>query len=127
MSGSSVLRKQLTHRDLKKGVSAILATEVLEFGLTKEDIRMIVPDRTLERRIAAHDVLKVEEADGIARLLRVVEHARRTFGDDQLADEWLRSPNPALGEQIPIRMADTDLGGREVETILGRIEYGIFS
>lgn len=127
MAAVSFLQRQPTYQDLETGVAATLATEALQKGLTRDDIRMVIPDRTLERRIALGTPLKIEEADGIARLLRVVEHARRTFGDNRLADIWLRSPNPALGEHIPIRMAQTDLGGREVETILGRIEYGVYS
>ncbi len=116
-----------SHTRAERGISASVARNAEKHGLTRDDIRMVIPDRTLERRLAAKEVLKLEEADGIARLLRVVSHARRTFGDNDLAAEWLRSPNPALDEQIPIRMARTDLGGREVEIILGRIEHGIFS
>ena len=71
--------------------------------------------------------LKLEAADGLAHLLGVVTVTQRVFGDDALADEWLRSPNPALGDAIPIRMIRTDLGGREVEAVLGRIEHGVFS
>lgn len=127
MAKTSILMKQLTYHDFDVGVPTSFATDALQQGLTRDDIRMIIPDRTLERRISEDSPLKIDEADGIARLLRVVAHARRTFGDDRLADIWLRSPNPALGEHIPIRMAQTDLGGREVETILGRIEYGVFS
>ncbi len=123
----ATVTRTIKHEDIAKGVEARVAVEALENGLNREDVRMVIPDRTLERRIAGGAPLKIEEADGIARLLRVVEHARRTFGDNRLADIWLRSPNPALGEQVPIRMAQTDLGGREVETILGRIEYGVFS
>ena len=41
-------------------------------------------------------------------------------------DTFLRSPNPALGERIPIHMAQTDIGAREVETIIGRLAHGIF-
>jgi putative toxin-antitoxin system antitoxin component (TIGR02293 family) len=96
-------------------------------GLTRDDIRMIIPDLTLERRLAAgEDPLTVEEGDALVRLLQVISQAREVFGDATLADEWLRSANPALGGNIPIRMARTDLGGREVETVLGRIAHGVF-
>ena len=81
----------------------------------------------MERRIADGAMLKIDEADGIARLLRVVTMALETFEDAGLADSWLRSPNPALGDNIPICMARTDLGGREVEAVLGRLVHGVFS
>ena len=83
--------------------------------------------RTLDRRIAAGENLKIEEADGLARLLRVVKAARDLFQNDENADVFLRSPNPALGERIPIHMAQTDIGAREVETIIGRLAYGVYS
>jgi putative toxin-antitoxin system antitoxin component (TIGR02293 family) len=113
-------------KEVKAGIAAVRLREIEGQSLQRDDIRMIIPDRTLERRIADGATLKLEEADGIARLLRVVELARRVFGDDALADEWLRTTNPELGD-VPIRMACTDLGGREVEAVLGRIEHGVFS
>jgi putative toxin-antitoxin system antitoxin component (TIGR02293 family) len=112
-------------KEVKAGIAAIRLREIEGNSLQRADIRMIIPDRTLERRIADGAMLRVDEADGIARLLRVVYAARRVFGDDALADEWLRAGNPELGD-IPIHMARTDLGGREVEAVLGRIEHGIF-
>lgn len=116
----------LSYSRVEQGIPATFAREIEGQGLTREDIRRVIPDRTLERRIAEGAMLKRDEADGIARLIRVVDAARRVFDDDALADEWLRAANPELGD-IPIHMARTDLGGREVEAALGRIEHGIFS
>lgn len=115
----------LSYSRVKHGIPATFAREIEGQGLTRDDIRKVIPDRTLERRIAEGAMLKLDEADGIARLIRVVDAARRVFDDDALADEWLRTANPELGD-IPIHMARTDLGGREVEAALGRIEHGIF-
>ncbi len=117
---------RLTFLDLENGVPPSFARLAETQGLTRDDIRTIIPDRTLERRIATNEPFKLEEADGIARLLRVVAMARQVFGDSALADEWLRSANPALSNHIPIRMARSDLGGREVEAALGRLEHGVF-
>jgi putative toxin-antitoxin system antitoxin component (TIGR02293 family) len=114
-------------REIEKGVPATWARSLETHGLTRDDIRRIIPDRTLDRRIAAGENLKIEEADGLARLLRVVKAARNLFENDENADMFLRSPNPALGERIPIHMAQTDIGAREVETIIGRLAYGVYS
>ncbi len=118
---------QLSYQDMVNGVPASAISESLGKGLTRDDIRMVIPDRTLERRIAVGAPLKIEEADGIARLARVMDHARRALGDERLANLWLRNPNPALENRVPIQMARTDLGGREVEAVLYRMEYGVFS
>ena len=111
---------------VERGVPAVRVREAEAQGLSRADIHMIIPARTLERRIAEDAPLKIDEADAIARLLRVVALARKVFDSDALADEWLRSANPALDNHIPIRMARTDLGGREVEAVLGRIAHGVF-
>ena len=115
-----------TYRSLEKGVPAAWARSLETQGLTRDDIRRIIPDRTLDRRIAKGENLKIDEADGLARLLRVVKAARDLFENDENADGWLRNPIPSLGERIPIEMAQTDLGAREVEAVLGRMAHGVY-
>ncbi|MDQ3459226.1 MAG: MbcA/ParS/Xre antitoxin family protein [Deinococcota bacterium] len=43
------------------------------------------------------------------------------------AADWLRSENLSLGGRTPLEYADTEIGAREVENLLGRIEYGVYS
>ncbi len=63
-----------------------------------------------------------------ATLHSIIEHTRRVFdGREALAQEWLRSPNPALGNEVPLIRAATEEGAREVEAILIRLEHGVFS
>ena len=81
----------------KSSLTGRAAKQLAEGRLTRDDIRMVIPDRTLERRIRDDQTLTLDEADGIVRLLRIVETARRVFESDGLADQFLRSPNPALG------------------------------
>ena len=111
---------------LEKGIPAAWARSLESQGLTRADIRRIIPDRTLDRRIAAGENLKIEEADGLARLLRVVKAARDLFQNYENADGWLRNPIPSLGERIPMEMAQTDIGAREVEAVLGRMAHGVY-
>jgi putative toxin-antitoxin system antitoxin component (TIGR02293 family) len=111
---------------LEKGVPSTAVRALEAHGLTRDDIRRVIPDRTLDRRVAKGELLKIEEADGLARLLRVVRAARDLFQDDANADVFLRNPNPALGDRVPILMAQTDIGAREVEAIIGRISHGIY-
>lgn len=127
MSENGTLQKFATFRSVAEGIPSRSVREMESQGLTRDDIRQIIPDRTLERRIAQGENLKLEEADGLARLLRVVSFARRVFENDDVADEWLHTSNPSLDDLVPIEMARTDLGGREVEAVLGRIERGVFS
>ena len=122
------LPQSFTYSQIVAGIPATALRDLVGQGLTRDDIRSIIPDRTLDRRIAMGEPLKIDEADGIARLLRVRAHALRLYdGRADLADKWLRLPNPALGEKVPMVMARTDVGAREVETILGRLEHGVYS
>lgn len=86
-----------------------------------------ISERTLSRRLASKSRLSTEESDRTVRLARVMAHAIDTLGDPQKASRWLQVNNLALGGDRPIDLLDTDTGAREVETILGRIEYGLFS
>jgi putative toxin-antitoxin system antitoxin component (TIGR02293 family) len=59
---------------------------------------------------------------------RVLAKALELFeGDHDAATEWMRSPLPALGGETPIDIARTELGARQVENLVGRIEHGIYS
>jgi putative toxin-antitoxin system antitoxin component (TIGR02293 family) len=115
----------LSWRDVAAGVSSRVVTRLLKDRLLgRDEVRMVIPDRTLERRIARGENLRLEEVDGIARLLRVRRQAAEALGE--AAEIWLTEPNPALGGEIPIRMARTDIGAREVEAVLGRLAHGVF-
>ncbi len=72
----------------------------------------LIPERTFGRRLAKDETLKSSEADAIGRLIRITEEAEKTFGDTDFAHKWLTYPNPALGDRIPIEMAETDAGAR---------------
>jgi len=117
----------LTHKAVTSGVSAAAVKEYVDQGrLRPSDVQMVIPRRTYERRLSEGQALKIDEADAIARLLRVRDHARRAFEDDDLAEQWLTLPNPELENEIPIQMARTDVGAREVEAVLTRFEHGVY-
>jgi putative toxin-antitoxin system antitoxin component (TIGR02293 family) len=81
---------------------------------------------TFSRRIRQQALLKVDESDRIARVARVAALAMEALGhDDGL--RWLREPNVALGNRVPLAMLGTDAGVHQVEQIIGRIEHGVFS
>lgn len=86
-----------------------------------------IPQRTLTRRLSQHSRLTAAESDRTVRLARVYATAIDRIGNAEKAAQWLRTPNRALGGSIPIDQLDTDLGVKEVENILGRIAYGVYS
>ncbi len=86
-----------------------------------------IPQRTLSRRLSRHSRLTAAESDRTVRLARVYATAVEMIGNREKATLWLRTPNRALGGAVPIDQLDNDLGAKEVENILGRIAYGVYS
>jgi putative toxin-antitoxin system antitoxin component (TIGR02293 family) len=84
-----------------------------------------LPKRTLARR-KVEGVLSTTESERVLRFARVVERARDIIGEARAA-AWLQRPNRALGGVAPLSLLDTDIGAQEVEDVLGRIEYGIYT
>lgn len=116
------------HDDIVRGVPAKRVQELIDKGvLSQKAVYRVVPERTFKRRLGKRDVLKAPEADAIARLLRVTEAARKAFGEEDFARKWLNLPVPSLNGAIPIELAETDAGAREVENVLGRFMHGIIS
>ena len=83
--------------------------------------------RTLQRR-KQHGRFDRGESDRLLRAARLLGKAIELFeGNREQATEWLASEQPALGGRVPLSVADTDLGAREVENLMGRLEHGVFS
>jgi putative toxin-antitoxin system antitoxin component (TIGR02293 family) len=63
-----------------------------------------------------------DESDRLVRAARIFGAALVLFGGDRgTAAAWLMSGQPALGGSVPIELARTDLGAREVEMAIGRL------
>lgn len=84
-----------------------------------------IPPRTLARR-REEGRLQPDESDRLLRVARVFGRALQLFeGEPAAARGWLSAPQPALGDMIPLELARTDVGAREVEQLVGRLEHGI--
>ena len=97
-------------------------------GLTKEQMaeRLALSKRTLARRMRRARLTAVE-SDRVYRLARVLARAADVLGNTARAARWLQRPNRALESVPPLTLLDTDLGTRQVEAVLGRIEHGVYS
>jgi putative toxin-antitoxin system antitoxin component (TIGR02293 family) len=86
-----------------------------------------IPRRTMTRRKRGGRFLP-EESDRLLRASRLFGKTLELFeGDRGAATEWLTSAQPALGGAIPLALARTDVGTREVERLVGRLEHGVFA
>lgn len=62
------------------------------------------------------------------RLARLTEAAIELFeGDTEAAQGWMKAPRAVLGGKTPLEMAATEIGAREVENLILRLEDGVFS
>ena len=115
-----VLRSGLKYRSLEAIIDKL--------DLPREDVlkSLGLPLRTMARR-KEEKRLTADESDRVYRLARVVAHAEDVFEDIDKVRRWLVHTNRALGGVTPLSLLDTDEGARQVDTILGRIEYGLFS
>lgn len=89
--------------------------------------RLGIAQRTLTRRLSRRSRLTAGESDRTVRLARVYATAVEMIGEEAKAVQWLQTPNRALGGERPIDQVDTDVGAREVEDVLSRIAYGVYS
>jgi putative toxin-antitoxin system antitoxin component (TIGR02293 family) len=47
-------------------------------------------------------------------------------GDRSAAVRWLTQPKISLGGAVPLELARTEVGGREIEATIDRIEHGVY-
>ena len=115
-----LIRSGLPHASLESLMDTLdisQETVAASLGLSK---RMLARKKAQAR-------LTADESDRLYRFARIAVRAVEVLGNKEKAGRWLRKPNRALGDEVPLSLLDTDLGAREVETILGRIEYGVYS
>jgi putative toxin-antitoxin system antitoxin component (TIGR02293 family) len=71
--------------------------------------------------------LTPDESDKLMRFGRLLVKAISVFESDEAARQWLSSPQHGLGGAVPLDYAETEVGAREVENLLGRIDHGVYS
>ena len=104
-----------------KSVAASLGFSDREFaGVLK------IPNRTLDRRFK-HEVLSPDESDRLARVANILIRAQEVFGNVEKARDWMNTPLSAFEGETPLQRADTSIGANQVEDVLGRIDYGVYS
>jgi putative toxin-antitoxin system antitoxin component (TIGR02293 family) len=58
---------------------------------------------------------------------RLISRASDLFGSEDAARDWLDTAQPGLDGQVPLEVARTEAGAREVEALLHRIEHGVYT
>ena len=144
-SGAGLVRYYVRNRvaSSRGDLNAANLVKVLEAGLpvkelTDLQVSLDVPTEklapmlgiskaTFHRRKGAGERLGPAESDRVVRFARLLGKAIKVLGDRDEARQWLNSPQSGLGGAAPLDYAKTEVGAREVENLLGRIEYGVYS
>ena len=87
---------------------------------------LAIPARTVARR-KENKQLNPQESDRLYRVARAASQAVEVLGSLDKARLWLKTPNRALSCEPPLDLLDTEIGARQVEEVLLRLNYGIFS
>jgi putative toxin-antitoxin system antitoxin component (TIGR02293 family) len=117
--------------ELRMSVETGLSVEALDAvvervapgsGYTSMQLKhAIVPKTTLRRRTR----LTGDESQRLERMARMTALAEDVWESRALAHRFLTSPQPQLDGERPIDLARSDLGTRQVEDLLMKIEYAL--
>ena len=114
---------------IEKGLPVTMFEKITkELNLPGKELARIIriPKSTLAMR-KKRGRFSFEESERLFRIQRLLSKAVDVFGDVEMARKWLREKAYGLGDVTPLEFAKTEVGAREVENLLGRIEYGVFS
>jgi len=106
-----------------------LETFSSETGFAPAEVASLVgiPERTLARRKTSGR-LSPDESERLLRISSIFEKAVGLFeGNVDETLEWLTQPKKALGDKVPLQYSRSELGAREVESLIGRLEHGVFT
>ncbi|SHO57485.1 MbcA/ParS/Xre antitoxin family protein [Vibrio quintilis] len=107
-------------------------------GTNLKDIIRVISDRDIFARVIGKDKSNLSKSyrlvklptvigDNVIDTVRVYMQASDVYGSLELAKEWLSTPIPALGGEVPLDIMDTPAGRELVRQTLRKIEYGEYS
>ncbi len=115
------IERGLPYRRVEKLISELDETDTRIAHLVQ------IAPRTLARR-KQEGTLKPDESERVDRIDRIYRLATELFeGDKAQAVTWLKQPNRGLADRPPLDFARIEIGAREVENLIGRLEHGVFS
>lgn len=132
MEGGSVLREPAAPYVVKRVRQGLPMAEFQAarglLGLTEERLGGLLgmSRATLHRRKKSGHLDRME-SDRLVRFVRLFARAAEALGGEEGARSWLAAPAVAFHGEAPLDYADTEVGAREVEALLMRLEHGVFS
>lgn len=100
-------------------------------------VRLALTDKELARllslsirtfhRLGLEGKLDAMASERLLLLEQLTLHGESVFENQGAFARWIRRPLRVLGGHAPLDLLDTATGLTLVDTILGRIEYGVYS
>ena len=84
-----------------------------------------LPDRALDYN--SNNRLDKAKSYQVISMCKIMLHAAEVFEDVEKAQRWLKTANGALQNLSPVELFDTIKGIATVDSILFRIENGVYS
>lgn len=117
---------ELSNEGLKR---ESLDTLIAFLGVTKKYFVEEILDlsvKTIERKQPG-DRLGRHTSSHLIEIAKVVEHAVAVFEDEDKVRDWLTTANRSLNGMRPLELFHMPTGLALVNTVLGRIEEGVYS
>lgn len=138
LGGSRVLHRHLRNSlDVHEALSRGLPRKALTHLVSK--VLVLGPQTVLERgigvsvrtsqrfKLTPDKPLSPEQSGRVWKFAEILAKATKVLGSQAEAEQWLERPAMALDQQRPIDLLATPAGANLVETLLGRIEYGVYT
>jgi putative toxin-antitoxin system antitoxin component (TIGR02293 family) len=134
---STLLGRRSTAREVDRWHERIL--DGLEFdavdkvkahaSLTDAELARLlgIGEATLRRARTSGSALDPATGDRLYRLSKIIAVAEEVLESPENAMAWLRRAQPALRGETPLELLVTQAGADQVETLLRRIDYGIYT
>lgn len=128
-SGTEESEPQFLIKTLKKGLPYKAYIDLgAERELGTESFLPIlgISIATLKRR-AKEKTFNPAESNRLYRFASLLADASNALGSKEKAILWFKSPNRALSGDTPIDRLVTEVGYQQVQDLINRIKYGIYS
>lgn len=73
------------------------------------------------------DKFDIDISEKIVSVADIYSYGYEVFEDERRFNDWIFHPNRALGGVSPYDLLDNQYGRDEVKSLIGRIDYGVYS
>ena len=140
-SNNKVLMPSLSNKQ-ENSLTPMEKMEIVRSGITKRDLEqlkektkldyeklaeILLVDSTTLKNKKNNEKFDSSTSERILSLADLYSYGYEVFDNEENFNEWIFTPNRALGEEIPYNVMSSQFGREEIRNIIGRIDYGVYS